>query len=109
MLYIGINTQFTATHHWPDCPFDEVAFLRNPHRHVFHVKMKWKVDHNDRNMEFIMVKNFVDKYLNKNYHLQFLGAKSCEMIAEELGKEFDADFVSVYEDNENGAEYIREI
>jgi len=49
---IIINLEFEATHCWPECPIEEVAFLRSPHRHVFHVQMKRDVAHDDRDVEF---------------------------------------------------------
>jgi hypothetical protein len=104
--FIVIRTNFPATHCWPECPIPDVAYLRNPHRHVFHVEMKFKTS-KDREIEFIYMKQRVDHHIQMGYTNQFLGAKSCETIAEELLKTFDADFVSVFEDNENGAEIYK--
>ena len=106
MLSIVIKTQFTAIHHWPAAP-DDVAYLRGPHRHLFYVTMKWGVTHEDRDMEFIQTKNNVDSFIRINWHNQYIGFKSCENLAITLANKFDADFVSVFEDNENGAEYVR--
>ena len=107
VLKIVIKTQFTAIHQWSDCPHKEVSFLRNPHRHIFHVTMKWKVTHNDRDKEFIVMKNRVNTFIRNNWDRNFLGNMSCEMMAETLSATFNADFVSVFEDNENGAEYVK--
>ena len=52
--HIYIQTQFTGYHRWDDAP-DCVAFLRNTHRHVFHVKVTVPVQHNDRAIEFFMM------------------------------------------------------
>jgi len=105
---IIVKTQFTAIHHWPECPHDEVYYLQDPHRHIFHVTMKWKVDHDDRDKEFIMMKNKVDEFLRSHWHNKFVGKLSCEMMARRLVELFDADYVSVFEDNENGAEVERD-
>ena len=106
--YIAIKTSFEAIHCWPNCPFEEVAFLRNPHRHVFHVVVKWPVQHNDRDREFIMAKHDVENFVGNSYQGMNLGAMSCEMIAEAILNSFpDACFCSVYEDDENGAELSR--
>lgn len=103
-IYIVIKTSFEAIHCWPDCPYESVSFLRNKHRHVFHVIMKWAVSHQDRDKEFIIVKRKVQEYINKHWSGQDLGKKSCEMMATELLTNFNAQFASVFEDDENGAE-----
>ena len=56
---IWINTEFNATHCWPECPIDEVEYLRHEHRHTFKVKVQLEVIHNDRDVEFIVFKNFI--------------------------------------------------
>ena len=102
--FVVVKTQFEALHAWPECPFEEVAFLRNPHRHLFFVEVKWETSE-DRQLEFFMQKNLVEKFLADNYYQQDMGRKSCETIAEEIALHFGADYVSVFEDNENGSEY----
>jgi len=98
-------------HCWPAARevFPEVSFLSDPHRHVFHIKLKKRVYHDDRDIEFIMFKRDVQQYLYDRYYLDLqrihdFGPKSCEMIARELLAEFECEYVSVFEDNENGAE-----
>ena len=98
-------------HNWPDARniFPEVGFLSDIHRHVFHITMKKEVFHDDRDIEFIMFKRDVQDYLKMKYHrddyrCHFFGSKSCEMIAKELLEQFDCIYVSVWEDDENGAE-----
>jgi hypothetical protein len=66
--------------------------------------MKFRVDHNDRQIEFIDKKTDLDNYINRFFAYDDLGSSSCEDIAEDLLKRFKADYVSVFEDNENGAE-----
>lgn len=100
--------QVEGTHNWPDCPFDEVDYLRVPHRHVFHIKANQKVMHDDRDVEFIMLKHEIEEYLKNKYYndkkkLCVFGAKSCEMIASELCNVFKLTRCEVSEDNENGA------
>jgi hypothetical protein len=87
------TTQIEGTHNWPSCPYDEVDYLRVPHRHVFHIKAYKPVTHSDRDVEFIMLKHQIRNYLIKKYgrasqpadggeihyyHCEF-GAMSCEM------------------------------
>jgi len=80
----------------------DVGFLRDYHRHVFHVKLGVTVSHGDRDVEFFQLKRKVCKHLLENYDQQQF-EKSCEMIASELMSEFGASFVEVSEDGENGA------
>jgi len=99
-----IKTSFSAIHQWPDCPIEDVSYLKFPHRHTFHVVLKCMVEHNDRDIEIISLKNQVNAYLAKYEHKN-VGRKSCEDFAEELFLEFKtAVYVSILEDNENGAE-----
>lgn len=99
--------QVEGTHNWPNCPFDEVAYLRDTHRHVFHIKAYKLVTHSDRDVEFIMLKHKIQDYLIDTYYTEpnlcVFGAKSCEMIAEELINRFDLSRCEVSEDGENGA------
>lgn len=105
---IIVKTQFSAVHCWPECPFDEVSFLRYPHRHLFYVTVKFKVNHDHRDKEFLMVKNVLEKYISIAFNGKDLGSMSCETMARKIKVEMDADYVSVYEDNENGAEIYEE-
>lgn len=100
--------QVEGLHHWPGCPFDEVAYLRDPHRHVFHIKAHTIVGHDDRDVEFIMLKHEIARYLEEKYwneelKLHLFGAMSCEMIARELMETLHLSRVEVSEDGENGA------
>lgn len=99
--------QIEGTHNWPNCPFDEVDYLRVPHRHMFHIKAHKSVGHHDRDTEFIILKhkiqNYFKIYYNEQQHLHVFGAKSCEMIAQELIDAFDLCKCEVNEDGENGS------
>ncbi len=98
-----IKTSFSAVHCWPNCPIEAVSFLKHPHRHTFHVVLKCSVTHNNRDIEILQLKSKVNVYLSQ-YEDQNMGRKSCEDLAEELLHRFHAVYVSVLEDNENGAE-----
>jgi len=105
--------QIEGTHNWPSCPFEEVDYLRVPHRHVFHIKAHYPVTHSDRDVEFIMLKHKLDTYIKGRYfdvkqRLCVFGAMSCEMIAEELMQHFLLSRCEVSEDGENGAIITRE-
>jgi len=107
--FIVITTKFPAVHCWPNSPEGPVEFLKYPHRHLFHVTVKWRVLHNNRELEFLTQKDNVEQFISENYWNQNIGTRSCETIAEEIMKEFGAQFVSVYEDGENGAEITNDL
>lgn len=86
----------------------DVSFLGYPHRHIFHFKVWVEVFHNDRDIEFIQFKRWLEKMYSESI-LQ-LDYKSCEMIADDLAAEIQIRYpgrwlkISVAEDNENGCE-----
>lgn len=87
--------------------WDDVSFLGLPHRHIFHFRVGIQVFHNDRDIEFIQFKRWLEGLYNQNSVLN-LNHKSCEMISDDLyqiiaEKYPDRDIeISVAEDNENG-------
>ena len=104
---IIITLRMEGIHQWSNCPIEEVKFLRDPHRHMFHIKAWKEVTHNDRDVEIIKLKRDVQHWLWEKYGdgrgtLQF-GNRSCEAIAEELIHQFDLFQCEVLEDGENGA------
>jgi len=103
--------EIEGLHNWPDAQgvFPEVGFLASMHRHKWFITAKKKVNHDDRDVEFIMFGRDIKYYLEHQYYnpksrTHEFGAMSCEMLAKEILKEFDCVYVSVFEDNENGAE-----
>jgi len=104
--YIWITTQKEMFHKYPGAP-DEVAFLRNLHRHIFKFKVYISVTHNDRDIEFIMFKRKVDEYINRMADDQ--KSRSCEMISDALNNAIVKDYpgrkvkIEVSEDGENGS------
>ena len=86
----------------------DVSFLGYPHRHIFHFKVWIEVFHDDRDIEFIQFKRWLEN-LYKGDILQ-LDYKSCEMIADDLYGAISIEYpgryikISVAEDNENGCE-----
>jgi hypothetical protein len=98
---IWITSQFEGFHRWKDAP-DDVAFLRNYHRHIFEVRVEFLVSHDNRDIEFFQAKRKLEEVLNKTWNgKQF--EDSCEMIASKIRKYFLAQAVAVSEDGENGA------
>lgn len=100
--------QVEGLHHWPGCHIDEVSYLQDKHRHVFHIKAYKKVGHDDRDVEFIQLKHkilshFYDGYFDSHFKLFDFENMSCEMIAKELIAKFNLSRCQVSEDGENGA------
>jgi hypothetical protein len=106
--FIVIKTQFEATHKWEECDIQEVMYLHFRHRHIFHVTMKFSVTDNNREIEFIEQKHRVEDFIRQDWERKNLSNMSCERMAEILLDEFKASYVSVMEDNENGAEVYKE-
>lgn len=90
----------------------DVSFLSNPHRHIFHIEVELEVFHDDREIEFILLKRDLEGHLSSVYDMNY---KSCEMIAKDLSQYLRDTYgsnrycrVDVFEDGENGARIIYE-
>ena len=85
----------------------DVSFLASPHRHIFHFQVWIDVVHNDRDIEFIQFKRWLEN-LYRDDTLQ-LDHKSCEMISDDLYLQIAQKYpdrsvwIEVSEDGENGA------
>jgi hypothetical protein len=84
----------------------DVSFLANAHRHIFHFRVWIDVFHNDRCIEFIQFKRWLEGLYSKDIlELDFM---SCEMIADALYVQIAqrypdrAVWIEVAEDGENG-------
>ncbi len=84
----------------------DVSFLGYPHRHIFHFRVSIDVWHNDRDIEFIQFKRWLESLYSGN--ILALDYKSCEMIADDLYLQIAARYpgrdvqIEVSEDGENG-------
>ncbi len=88
----------------------DVSFLASPHRHMFHFHVTVQVFHNDRDIEFIQFKRWLENlYANGTLELNH---KSCEMISDDLYDQIAARYpdrtilINVSEDDENGAAIV---
>lgn len=112
---IWVTFQKEGIHRYPAAATDpklctageyDVSFLANAHRHIFHFRVAIAVEHNDRDIEFIQFKRWLESLYNKNV-LQ-LDFKSCEMMADDLYLQIVARYpgreitIEVSEDGENG-------
>ena len=83
-----------------------VSFLASPHRHIFHFRVCIDVFHDDRELEFIQFKRWLESLYGSN--ILELNYKSCEMIADDLYAQIAAKYpnrdvwIEVSEDGENG-------
>ena len=100
--------------------WDDVSFLGHPHRHIFHFRVRIQVRHNDRDIEFIQFKRWLERlYSGGNTEgtkgetstdndVLVLDYKSCEMIADDLYNQISTKYpgrfveIEVAEDGENG-------
>jgi hypothetical protein len=112
---IWVTFQKEGIHKYPAAATDpalatgdeyDVSFLGVPHRHIFHFKVWIDVFHNDRDVEFIQFKRWLERlYSGGVLELNF---KSCEMIADDLYLQIVAKYpdravwIEVSEDGENG-------
>ena len=113
---IWVTFQKEGMHRYPAAATDpalatgdeyDVSFLANPHRHMFHFRVWADVVHNDRDIEFIQFKRWLEN-LYRSGTLQ-LDYKSCEMMADDLYIQIASRYpnravwIEVSEDGENGA------
>lgn len=104
MNFIWVTTQFEGFHKYPDAP-EGVEFLKNEHRHIFHLKIWIEVFHDNREIEFILFKRYISTLLLSSD----LNNKSCEMIGDQLADEIKIQYpdreirIEVSEDGENGS------
>ena len=107
---IWVTFQREGIHCFPAAATDpklaDVAFLASPHRHIFHFRVAIDVFHDDRELEFIQFKRWLESlYVNTVLQLDY---KSCEMIADDLYTQIAAKYpnrdvwIEVSEDGENG-------
>jgi len=101
-----VTLQVEAFHCWPEAKdiLPEVAFLSDRHRHIFYFKAYKDVEHNDRDVEIILLKRKMMTHLHNKYGVPCeFGRQSCEDLAEEMCREFQLTACEILEDNENGA------
>jgi hypothetical protein len=115
-----IEVKFTkeGIHKYPEASTDpalatndeyDVSFLGVPHRHIFHFYVSLKVEHDNREVEFIQFKRWLENlFKEQTLNINF---KSCEMLANDLFNMIQTHekysnretIIKVYEDDENGA------
>ena len=114
---IFVTFQKEGVHYYPDAlneaRLSDVNFLAYAHRHIFHFKVDIDVFHDDRDIEFIQLKRWLESLYNDD--ILVLNHKSCEMISDELAEMIEAKYpnrnfkITVAEDNENGSVTFYEV
>jgi hypothetical protein len=93
----------------------DVSFLGYIHRHIFKFRISIEVFHDDRDIEFIQFKRWLEKlYAESTLTLDF---KSCEMISDDLYLQINERYpgrdvhIEVSEDGENGSltQYMKDM
>ena len=112
---IWVTFQKEGIHKYPAAATDpalatgdqyDVSFLASPHRHIFHFRVWIDVFHNDRDIEFIQFKRWLENLYKDS--ILTLDYKSCEMIADDIYIKIAerypnrAVWIEVAEDGENG-------
>jgi hypothetical protein len=115
---IWVTFQKEGIHKYPAAATDpalatgdeyDVSFLGYPHRHIFHFRVWIDVLHNDRDIEFIQFKRWLESLYNGQGAVLSLDYKSCEMMSDDLYLHISNRYpdrsiwIEVSEDGENGA------
>lgn len=79
-IKITVKNSFVGVHCYPNAP-EEVCYLKYPHRHNFNIESTIEVFHNDRELEFYVVQDSIDRFLK---NIRFTESTSCEQIAEKV-------------------------
>lgn len=116
-IWAKVVTQFRGFHCYPNAP-EDVKFLRDVHRHVFHVTLWIEQFHDSRDLEYFQVQKWLDTMIDA---ANFKEAGSCEFMAIQIAQAARRDFTAavlidhiervvqravkcqVLEDGENGA------
>lgn len=108
---IWVTFRKEGIHRYPaaleDPNLADVSFLGHPHRHIFHFRVAIQVFHDDRDIEFIQFKRWLESLYDQGT-LQ-LDYKSCEMLSDELAEKIGEKYpnractIDISEDGENGS------
>lgn len=88
MTTVSIKTQYEGVHCYPDAPAP-VSYLRNRHRHIFGVHVTVQVFDDDREIEFIMLKHWVNEWIRVHANqdgVWEMGRLSCEQVCKGILK-----------------------
>lgn len=101
-----VDFDVVGFHYYQGAP-DKVLFLRGTHRHIFRIRVGYRVTDSNREKEIFIQEDILKDYLGESYGNPCLfDQMSCEMIAEDIlmfAREDGAAWVEVYEDGRGGA------
>lgn len=101
---IAVSFQAEGWHCWPQAP-QRRAYLRQSHRHMFHVYAALQVLHDERDVEFHDLRDACVQWFGSGDY----GSMSCEALARQLCEQIVTTWpgrtarVVVSEDDENAA------
>jgi hypothetical protein len=107
--YIEVSFQWSGTHCYPTATGVH-SYLSNQHRHLFKGTATIEVFHDDRELEYFAVLDFINKALLVNY--KNLAGRSCERVAYDILNNLQIQYdpeckrymeVKITEDGENGS------
>ena len=87
----------------------DVSFLQYVHRHIFKFRVDIEVFTDDRDIEFIQFKRWLQSLYEGEFSVDY---KSCDMIADELADKIQDRYpgrrlaIEVSEDGENGSRIL---
>ena len=105
MKMVWVTFRKKGFHRYPDAP-EDVKYLRDVHRHIFKFKVGIEVGHDNRDIEFHQLLNWLEGLYEGELDVDY---KSCEMMANDLHASIVEKygqvrcFIEVAEDGECGA------
>ena len=111
---IKVKHVVLGTHNWPNAEevFPEVGFLSHEHHHDFNISVECDVNHHDREIEFIMLRVELMKFIDQKWpgkYIKKFGPFSCEQIGQVIQTHMENIYgmrnwtIEVFEDNIQGA------
>ena len=116
--YIWVTFEKEGLHKYPAAADDpklatgdeyDVSFLQYIHRHIFKFRVDIEVFTDDRDIEFIQFKRWLQSLYEGEFSVDY---KSCEMISDELADKIKDRYpgrrlaIEVSEDGENGSRIL---
>lgn len=108
MTLAKVTTRFEGFHKYPAAP-EGVEFLASLHRHIFHLTVWIQQHHDERDVEYILFKRWLESKL-PGWQKLWPETYSCEAMARAIGSYVQKQYgvhrmvqVELLEDGENGA------